>query len=96
MYDQIFVVAHAIHEFNNFTFVDLKVFTMQAMIGPSNWRNSTLKEIKLSQSVVNRSDAANRSGRAGDPLPSLRETVAELSNEEAHKYFRQVIGLYDI
>ena len=61
-----------------------------AMIGPSSWRNSTLKEIKLSQSVVNRSDQANRSGRANDPLPSLRETVAELSNEEAHRYFRQV------
>lgn len=60
-----------------------------AMIGPSSWRNSTLKEIKLSQSVVNRSDQANRSGCGNDPLPSLRETVAELSNEEAHRYFRQ-------
>ncbi len=60
-----------------------------ATIGPSSWRNNTLKEIKLSQSVVNRSDQSCETRRAIDPLPHLRETVAELSNEEAHKYFRQ-------
>ena len=67
-----------------------KTVTMNmATIGPSNWRNSTLKEIKLSQNVVNRSDKHCETGRQNDPLPHLRDTVAELSNEEAHRYFRQ-------
>jgi len=60
-----------------------------ATIGPTSWRNNTLKEIKLSNNVVNRSDRSCEHGRATDPLPHLRDTVAELSNEEAHRYFRQ-------
>ena len=60
-----------------------------AMIGPTSWRNNTLKEIKLSQNVIHRSDKSCDLGRSLDPLPHLRDVVAELSNEEAHRYFRQ-------
>jgi len=59
-----------------------------ATIGPTSWRNNTLKEIKLSQNVVNRTDKSCDYGKATDPLPHLRDTVAELSNDEAHRYFR--------
>ena len=60
-----------------------------ASIGPASWRNNTLKEIKLSQNVIQRSDKNCDLGRSLDPLPHLRDVVAELSNEEAHRYFRQ-------
>lgn len=67
-----------------------KSFTLgNATIGPATWRNSTLKEIKLSQNVIQRSDKACDLGRSLDPLPHLRDVVGQLSNEEAHRYFRQ-------
>ena len=59
-----------------------------AAIGPQSWRNDTLKSIKLNQSIVQRSDKSCEQGKSLDPLPHLRETVAELSNDVAHKYFR--------
>lgn len=59
-------------------------------IGPEAWRNSTLKGIKLSQTVVNKSDKACDVGRSLDPLPHLRDTVAQLSNDEIHRYAREV------
>ena len=61
-----------------------------ASIGPAAWRNNTTKEIKLANSVVKMSDRACAIGRTSDPLPHLREVVAELSNDEAHRYFREV------
>lgn len=60
-----------------------------ATIGPAIWRNCTLNEIKSSSSFTKKSDQACMHGRSNDPLPNLREVVAELSNDEAHRYFRQ-------
>ena len=31
-----------------------------------------------------------------DPLPHLRDTVAELSNDEAHRYFRQTRAVVNL
>lgn len=59
-------------------------------IGPESWRNSTLKGIKLSQTIVQKSDKNCDIGRSMDPLPHLRDTVAQLSNEEIHRYTRDV------
>ncbi|KAK3088909.1 hypothetical protein FSP39_025307 [Pinctada imbricata] len=59
-------------------------------IGPESWRNSTLKGIKLSQTVVQKSDKSCDVGRSLDPLPHLRDTVAQLSNDEIHRYTREV------
>lgn len=71
--------------------VGTKVIPMCAgMIGPSVWRNNTLKEINLSENVIRRSDQANELGKTLDPLPHLRDILAELSNEEALRYARQV------
>ena len=67
-----------------------KTFTLNtASIGPQSWKNNTVKSIKLSHTVVGRSDKSCDAGRSLDPLPNLRDTVAELSNDEAHRYFRQ-------
>lgn len=59
-------------------------------IGPESWRNSTLKGIKLSQTIVQKSDKSCDVGRSLDPLPHLRDTVAQLSNDEIHRYTREV------
>ncbi|XP_076436605.1 tektin-like protein 1 [Babylonia areolata] len=59
-------------------------------IGPENWRNNTLKTIKLTQTVVQKSDKSNDVGRALDPLPHIRDIVATLSNEEVRRYTRDV------
>ncbi|CAH1787141.1 unnamed protein product [Owenia fusiformis] len=61
-----------------------------ATIGPQSWRNNTVKGIKLSQNVVQRSDKSCEIGKALDPLPHLRDTLAQLSNDEARRYFREV------
>lgn len=59
-------------------------------IGPESWRNNTLKGLKLSQTIVQKSDKSCDVGKAYDPLPHLRDTVAQLSNEEIHRYTREV------
>ena len=59
-------------------------------IGPQKWSNSTVKTVKLSQSIVERSDRAIDIGKATDPLPTIREVVAELSNNEIKRYTREV------
>ena len=59
-------------------------------IGPENWRNNTLKTIKLAQTVVHKSDKSNDVGRALDPLPHIRDIVATLTNEEVRRYTRDV------
>lgn len=62
-------------------------------IGPEGWRNSTLKGIKLSQTIVQKTDKNCDIGRSMDPLPQLRDTVAQLSNDEIHRYTREVRGV---
>jgi hypothetical protein len=59
-------------------------------IGPEHWRNTSLKTIKLAQTIVHKSDKSNDVGRALDPLPHIRDVVAILSNEEVRKYTRDV------
>lgn len=59
-------------------------------IGPQKWSNSTVKTVKLSQSIVERADRAIEIGKATDPLPTIREVVAELSNNEIKRYTREV------
>ncbi|XP_013390840.1 coiled-coil domain-containing protein 105 [Lingula anatina] len=60
-----------------------------ATIGPESWRNASLKAIKLSQNIVGRSDKACDLGRSMDPVPQLRDTVGQLSNDEIHRYVRE-------
>ena len=60
-----------------------------ATVGPSNWRNSTIKEIQVSQSCVDKSDKGLDLGRTIDPLPSLRDNCAQQSNTVVHAYVRE-------
>lgn len=59
-------------------------------IGPESWRNNTLKGIKLSQTIVQKCDKSCDIGRSLDPPPNMRDVVAQLSNEEIHRYTREV------
>lgn len=60
-----------------------------ATVGPANWRHSTIKEIKVSQSTVGRSDKGLDLGRSIDPLPALRDNCAQQSNTVVHSYVRE-------
>jgi hypothetical protein len=60
------------------------------VIGPAAWRNNTLKEISTANLVQHKADHQNIQGRTLDPLPHIRDVLAQLSNDEAHRYFRQV------
>lgn len=60
------------------------------VIGPANWRNNSIKTVKLSQTIVQKSDKSNDLGRSLDPLPHMRDIVASLSNEEVRRYTRDV------
>ena len=58
-------------------------------VGPASWRQNTLNEIRMSKSIMKQNERSIEAGKTLDPLPNLRDTVADLSNEEAHRYFRQ-------
>ena len=62
---------------------------MEATIGPDSWAKSTLNNIKLAQTVVQRSDKFNDLGRQLDPLPSLRDKCIQQSNAQIHSYVRE-------
>ncbi|XP_071949121.1 tektin-like protein 1 [Antedon mediterranea] len=61
-----------------------------ASVGPVSWRESTIKEIKFSQAVVERSDKKGLDfGRTTDPLPSLRDNCVQQSNTVILSYVRE-------
>lgn len=62
---------------------------MEATIGPDSWARSTINNIKLAQTVVQRSDKFNDVGRQLDPLPSLRDKCIQQSNAQIHSYVRE-------
>lgn len=59
-----------------------------ATIGSDPWKNASVKTIKLSQTVVGRSDKGCEMGQQLDPLPSLRDTSLQQSNARIHAYVR--------
>lgn len=59
-------------------------------IGPQKWSSGTVKTVKLSQNIVDRADRAIEIGKATDPLPTIREVLLELSNNEIKRYTREV------
>ena len=60
-----------------------------ATIGPECWRDATVKNIKVSQNVMGKSDKGIDLGRQLDPLPTLRDNCAQMSNSKIHAYCRQ-------
>ncbi|XP_001622655.2 coiled-coil domain-containing protein 105 [Nematostella vectensis] len=59
-----------------------------ATIGCDTWKNASVRNIRLGQTVVNRSDKACDMGQQLDPLPSLRDTSIQQSNARIHAYVR--------
>ncbi len=63
--------------------------TKEATIGPDSWKHSSIRNIRLSQTVAQRSDKFNDLGRQLDPLPSLRDSCIQQSNAQIHSYVRE-------
>jgi len=63
--------------------------TKEATIAPDSWKEASIKNIKLSHSVVQRSDKFNDLGQQLDPLPSLRDSCIQRSNAQVHSYVRE-------
>lgn len=61
---------------------------MESTIGPDTWKLSTVNNIRLAQTVVQKSDKFNDLGRLLDPLPSLRDHCIQQSNAKIHAYVR--------
>jgi hypothetical protein len=57
------------------------------LIGPVYWRSNSIKEIKLSEDMVCKSDQKVELGKLIDPVHHVRDVLAVLSNDEAHRYF---------
>lgn len=60
----------------------------RATIGCDAWKNASIRNIRLTQTVLNRSDKACEFGQQLDPLPSLRDTSIQQSNARIHAYVR--------
>lgn len=60
----------------------------RATIGSDAWKNASIRNIRLTQTVLNRSDKACELGQQLDPLPSLRDTSIQQSNARIHAYCR--------
>lgn len=58
--------------------------------GPTAWANDSHKAIEESTQLVRRAQKSCERSRSKDPLPGLRDVVAELSNDQARKHFRDV------
>ncbi|XP_041368268.1 coiled-coil domain-containing protein 105-like [Gigantopelta aegis] len=59
-------------------------------IGPEGWRNATVRNVKLAQTLAQKSNKSSEIGKALDPLPNMRDTVCQLSNDEVRRYTRDV------
>ena len=66
----------------------MEVTGTRATIGSDAWKNASIRNIRLSHTVVNRSDKACDLGQQLDPLPSLRDTSIQQSNARIHAYVR--------
>lgn len=60
----------------------------KATIGCNAWKKSSVKNVQLGKSVVNRSEKACELGQQLDPLPSLRDGCIQESNARIHAYVR--------
>jgi prefoldin subunit 5 len=55
---------------------------------PENWKDASIKTIKLAQTIINKSDRGLEEAYATDPLPLIREACVSESNEKIHAYVR--------
>lgn len=57
-------------------------------IGPELWQCGTVKNIKLSQAVIARSEKGVSSSKSLDALPTLRDAITESNNGRILGYMR--------
>ena len=80
---------HITHPVVHVNFSLMMEVTKQATIGPDSWKVASVRNIRLAQTVVQRSDKFNDLGRQLDPLPSLRDSCIQQSNAQIHSYVRE-------
>ena len=59
-------------------------------VGPTAWINGTVMSVQESEQLVRKSEKDCLKSRMKDPLPGLRQVLADLSNNEARTYCRKV------
>lgn len=57
-------------------------------VGPAEWREETLKTVKLAGTLAEQSDIGCHTARIADPLPITRDLLAQRSNERSLAYSR--------
>ncbi len=57
-------------------------------ISPEKWKEASIHGIKLSQTVIERSDTGMKYGKRADPLPLLRDACIEQTNDRTRTYTR--------
>ena len=62
--------------------------TAVATVAPENWKEASIRSIKLAQTIINKSDRGIDDARETDPLPLIREVCMRESNEKVHAYVR--------
>ena len=61
-----------------------------ACVGPRQWQDDTVRQIKLGRSVNRRSENDREYGRQHDALPHMRDVLVRHSNTVAFGYVREV------
>ena len=62
--------------------------TLGFKVSPDSWKEASTRTMKLSQTIIARSDKGISIGRRTDPLPLLRDACARESNDRIHTYVR--------
>ena len=63
------------------------------MIGPKKWRNATVKNLRVSQTVIRKADKKMCYSQQHDPLPTNRENAVIHHNDKIICYMRQTRGV---
>jgi len=63
------------------------------MIGPKKWRNATVKNLRVSQTMIRKADRMACYSRQTDPLPTFRENSVIHVNDKIMCYLRQTRGV---
>ena len=63
------------------------------MIGSKAWRDASVRNIKVSQTMVKKADKRSCYDRQADPLPTVRDNTTQYVNDRILCYSRQTRGV---
>ena len=70
-------------------FLTLGVATVKMVsTGPEKWKESTIDNIKVAQTLIVRAEKAKDEAKVSVPMPSLRDSCVRESNQRIHAYAR--------